>query len=56
MIHIVIGVAALAWGMSMMGPDWMFTSEILKLVGCALLIGFGVVAVTAGIRKLRTPN
>ena len=54
MVHIVIGIVAIAWGIWKLRPDWMFAGEILKLVACLGLIGFGIVAILAGLRKSRT--
>lgn len=54
MVHVLIGIAAIAWGLWMLGPDWMFAGEILKLVACLGLIGFGIVAILAGLRKFST--
>lgn len=53
MIHIFVGIAAIAWGLWRMLPDWMFFSEILKTLLFFCLVGFGVVAIAAGSRKLR---
>ena len=51
MIHIIIGIAAICWGISRMLPDWMFIGEALKVLVFVALVAFGVVAVLAGLRR-----
>lgn len=53
MVHVIIGILAIIWGIWMMLPDWMFFGEILKVVLFVGLVGFGVVAVLAGLRRFR---
>ena len=54
MVHIIIGIAAITWGVWRMLPDWMFVGEILKIMAYLGLVGFGVIAVLAGLRRFRT--
>lgn len=54
MVHIIIGIVAVIWGILWMLPDWMFIGEILKMLVFLGLVGFGVVAVLAGLRQFRT--
>jgi hypothetical protein len=54
MIHIIIGVLAIICGIWWLLPDWMFTSEILKMLVFVGLIVFGVIAVLAGLRRFGT--
>ena len=56
MIHIIIGVLAIAWAVSRMLPDWMFVGTVLKVVLCLGLIMFGIVALAAGLRRLTTSD
>ena len=51
MIHIIIGIAAICWGIWRMLPDWMFIGEALKVLVFVALVAFGVVAVLAGLRR-----
>lgn len=53
MIHIIIGILAIICGIWWMLPDWMFTSEILKMLVFVGLVVFGVVAVLAGLRRFK---
>lgn len=54
MVHVIIGIVAIVWGILWMLPDWMFIGEILKMLVFLGLAGFGVVAVLAGLRQFRT--
>ena len=54
MIHITIGILAIICGIWWLLPDWMFTSEILKILVFVGLVVFGVIAVLAGLRRFRT--
>ena len=54
MLHCVIGILAIICGIWMMLPDWMFLGEMLKMLVFLTLVGFGVLAVLAGFRRLRT--
>ena len=56
MTHIIIGILAIICGIWWLVPDWMFTSEILKILLFAGLILFGIVAVLAGLRQLRAKS
>ena len=56
MIHIVIGIAAIIWGAWKILPDWMFVGEVLKILIFVALVMFGIVAVSAGLRRVRTNN
>jgi len=54
MIHIIIGILAIAWGIWRILPDWMFVGEILKVLLFVVFVIFGVVAVLAGLRRIGT--
>ena len=56
MIHIIIGILAIAWAIWSMFPDWMFIGEVLKILFYVALILFGIVAVLAGLRRVKASN
>jgi hypothetical protein len=53
-VHIIIGIVAISWGIWRILPDWMFVGEALKVLVFAALVAFGVLAVLGGLRRLRT--
>lgn len=53
-MHVIIGIVAVILGIWGMLADWMFFGEILKILVFLGLVGFGVVAVLAGLRQFRT--
>ena len=56
MVHAIVGIAALALGIWTMSANWMIFAEVAKLLLFLGLVVFGVVAVLAGVRRLRAPN
>jgi len=54
MVHVVIGILAIAWGIWMLLPDWMFAGPVLAVLAYIGLVAFGIVAFLAGTRQLRT--
>jgi len=56
MVHILIGVLAIGWGIWNMLPDWMFVGEVLKILVYLALIMFGAIAVLAGLRRFKASN
>jgi len=54
MVHVIVGIVAVIWGIWGMLSDWMFIGEILKMLVFVGLVVFGVVAVLAGLRQFRT--
>ena len=53
MVHVIIGVAAICWGMWKLSPDWMFVGQVLKILLFVALVGFGLLSILAGLRRLR---
>ena len=56
MIHIIIGALAIVWSLSRIWPNWMFVADVLKVLLSLALIMFGVIALSAGLRRLKTSD
>ena len=54
MAHLVAGIAALVFGIWATLANWMIFAEVAKLLLLLGLVVFGVVAVLAGVKRLRT--
>ena len=54
MLHIIVGIAILALGLWGISTSWVISVEILKMLAFVGLVGFGIVAVLGGVRKIKT--
>ena len=54
MVHIAIGVVAIVAGTWWISTDSVVFAEVLKALVYLGLVGFGIVAALAGIRKFRS--
>ena len=54
MLHIIVGVVVLAFGLWGISASWVISVEILKMLVFVGLVGFGIVAVLGGVRKIKT--
>ena len=54
MLHIIVGIAVLVFGLWGISTSWVISVEILKMLVFVGLVGFGIVAVLGGIRKIKT--
>ena len=53
MLHLIIGITAIALGVLGIMRNWYMFIDILSVIIPLALIGFGVVALLAGIRNLK---
>ena len=53
MVHIIIGIIAIAVGLRGIAANWYMFTDILGAIVPLALIGFGVVALLGGIRHAK---
>ena len=54
MLNIIVGIAVLVFGLWGISTSWVISVEILKMLVFVGLVGFGIVAVLGGVRKIKT--
>ena len=54
MLNIIVGIAVLVFGLWGISTSWVISVEILKMLVFVGLVGFGIVAVLGGARKIKT--
>ena len=54
MLHIVIGIIAIVIGLWGIAGNWYMFIDVLVALAPPALVGFGIVALLAGIRRINT--